>query len=186
MVSHVRRELSPTHAQRRAELATDIVGAAYLRGDFVLSSGVRSNYYLDKYLFETKPTILRRLGTELAELLPDGVDRLAGPELGAVALTAAVSLESGVPFVIARKATKGYGTSRLVEGELFPGERVVVIEDVISTGTQAIRAADQVVSTGARVVGILGVIDRDQGGPQNIAAAGYGFRALFTRKEMGI
>lgn len=92
---------------RREELARDIVSAGYLRGDFLLSSGARSSFYFDKYLFETKPTILRRTASLLAERVPAGADRLAGPELGAVPLAAAVSLATGLPFVIIRKASKG-------------------------------------------------------------------------------
>lgn len=172
--------------QRLRELARDIAGAAYLRGDFVLSSGTRSNYYFDKYLFETKPNILRRVSSLLTELIPDDVDRLAGPELGAVALATALSLESGLPFVIVRKGGKDYGTSRLVEGELYKRERVLVVEDVISTGAQAIGAAQRLQAAGAKVTGIIAVIDREQGGPENIAAAGHHFDALFRRSELDL
>lgn len=172
--------------RRLAELARDVVGAAYLRGDFVLSSGARSQYYFDKYLFETKPGILRRLASFLAELVPPNVDRIAGTELGAVALATALSLETGLPFVIARKGSKAYSTARLVEGELYPGERVVVVEDVISTGAQAIRAAERIVDLGASVVGILAVIDREQGGPEAISAAGFTLTTLFTRSGVGL
>ena len=172
--------------RRLAELARDVVGAAYLRGDFVLSSGARSNYYFDKYLFETKPGILRGLAHFLAELVPPQTDRIAGTELGAVALATALSLETGLPFVIARKGTKAYSTSRMVEGEIYPGDRVVVVEDVISTGAQAIRAADRVKDVGASVLGILAIIDREQGGPEAISAAGYTLTTLFNRKDLGI
>jgi orotate phosphoribosyltransferase len=172
--------------RRLAELARDVVGAAYLRGDFVLSSGARSNYYFDKYLFETKPGILRRLATFMAELVPQQTDRIAGTELGAVALATALSLETGLPFVIARKGTKAYSTAKLVEGEVYPGERVLVVEDVISTGAQAIRAADRLVEVGAQVLGILAVIDREQGGPETISAAGYTLTTLFRRSQLGL
>lgn len=171
---------------RREELARDLVGAAYLRGDFVLSSGRRSNYYFDKYRFETKPTILRRVAALLGEYVPGTVDRLAGPELGAVALATAVSLETGIPFVILRKAAKGYGSDRLVEGEVHAGERILVVEDVVTTGAQAIAGANQVRRLGASVEGILAVLDREEGGASNVAAAGYAFQALFTRKELGL
>ena len=177
---------SQNRTQRMEELARDIAGAAYLRGDFVLSSGVRSNYYFDKYLFETKPSILRRVSSLLLDLIPPGVDRIAGPQLGAVALAAGLSLESGLPFVIVRSQGKSYGTSRLVEGELYPGENVLVIEDVISTGAQAISAAERVEEAGAKVTGIVGVIDREQGGAQNIEAQGYRFASLFTRSDLGV
>lgn len=173
-------------AVRREELARDIVSAAYLRGDFLLSSGARSNFYFDKYLFETKPTVLRRIASLLAERIPASVDRLAGPELGAVALATAVSLATGLPFVIIRKTSKDHATSKLVEGEVHPGERVLIIEDVISTAAQAIRAARQVTQLGADVTGILGVVDREQGGAANIAAAGYHFDALFRLSELNI
>ena len=171
---------------RLAELARDVVGAAYLRGDFVLSSGARSNYYFDKYLFETKPGILRRLASFLAELVPPQTDRIAGTELGAVALATAVSLETGLPFVIARKGTKAYSTAKMVEGEIYPGDRIAVVEDVISTGAQAIRAADRISEVGADVVGIVAVIDRDQGGPEAISAAGYTLTTLFRRSQLGL
>jgi orotate phosphoribosyltransferase len=175
------------HRERRLkELARDVVGAAYLRGDFVLSSGARSNYYFDKYLFETKPGILRRIASFLAELVPPGTDRIAGTELGAVALATALSLETGLPFVIARKGTKAYSTARLVEGEIYPGDRVVVVEDVISTGAQGIRAANSLVQVGAQVLGILAVIDREQGGPEAISAAGFSLTTLFSRSELAL
>src|SRR5262245_17082833 len=116
-------ELIRPREERLAELGRDVASAALLRGDFVLSSGARSNYYFDKYLFETRPGILRRLAEFLAELIPPTVDRIAGPELGAVALAAAVSLHTGLPFVIVKRDPKGYGTDHLVEGELFPGDK---------------------------------------------------------------
>jgi len=179
-------QIAASRQQRLAELGRDLLSAAYLQGDFVLSSGVKSRYYFDKYLFETKPGILRRLASFLAEMVPPQTDRLAGPELGAVALATAVSLETGLPFVIVKKEQKGYATSKLVEGELYPGERVVVVEDVLTTGAQAIRAAQQVARAGAQVLAILGVIDREQGAPENIAAAGFEARALFRRSDLGL
>jgi orotate phosphoribosyltransferase len=177
--------VEPAPAQR-AELARDLVQAAYIRGDFVLSSGGRSEFYLDKYLFETRPAILRRLAVQLAERLPEGIDRLAGPELGAVALVTALSLETGIPFVIVRKEAKGYGTSRLVEGQLNQGERVLIVEDVISTGAEALKAADKVSRAGAEILGILAVVDREQGGTANITAAGYEVDALFRLSDLPV
>lgn len=169
-----------------AELANDVASAAYLRGDFVLSSGERSSFYFDKYLFETKPTILRRAVRFLAEMVPERVDRLAGPELGAVALAAALSLETGIPFVIVRKSAKTYGTSVLVEGELHRGERVLIIEDVVSTAAEALRAARTVERSGGVVSGIVAVIDREQGGAERISEAGYPYSALFRLRDFRI
>lgn len=177
----------PSDRERRlAELGRDIVDVAYLTGEFVLSSGERSSYYLDKYQFETRPGLLRRLAAFLAELLPAGTDRIAGPELGAVPLATALSLETGLPFVIVRRDAKSYSTGRSIEGEIHPGERVSVVEDVITTGGQAISAANRIAETGAHVHGILAVVDREEGGREAIAAAGYSLAALFTRRQLGI
>ena len=176
----------PSRDQKLAELASDLMSAAYLRGDFVLSSGVRSQYYVDKYLFETKPGILRRVAAFMAEMLPSHTDRLAGPELGAVALTTAVSLETGIPFSIVKKHSKDYATRKMIEGELYSDDKVVVIEDILTTGRAAIQAANQVRQMGAHVLKIIAVIDREQGAPQNIASAGYKPESLFRRRDLRI
>jgi len=180
-----RQRLQQTPAERLRELGRDIMSAAYLRGDFVLSSGARSSYYFDKYLFETRPSILRRVATALADMISPDTDRIAGPELGGVALATALSLETGLPFVIVKKEVKAYGTARLVEGELHPGDRITVVEDVITTGAQAIHAARQVVNAGGKVLAVIGVIDREQGGAEQIATAGFHFDALFRRADLG-
>jgi orotate phosphoribosyltransferase len=167
-------------------LGRDVLAASLLRGDFLLSSGKRSPYYLDKYLFETRPEILGRLAAAMAARLPAGVDRIVGTELGAVALATALSLETGLPFVIARKGTKEYSTAKTIEGAYQPGERVVVVEDVITTGAQAIKAAERMREAGVEVLGILAVIDREEGGREGIEAAGLRLDALFTRTGLGI
>jgi orotate phosphoribosyltransferase len=173
-------------AARLAELGRDLVAAAYLEGDFVLSSGRRSRYYFDKYLFETKPWLLGRVAELLAESLPAETDRLAGPELGAVALAAAVSLRTGLPFVIVKKQSKDYATRRTIEGELVAGERIVVVEDILTTGAAAVRAADTIREAGAHVLKILAVVDREEGAAQTIAAAGYEYEPLFRRSDLGV
>ena len=130
---------------KREELAAAIREHAYLEGDFVLRSGRRSSYYLDKYRFETRPDLLAALGDHIAATVaehePDAV-RLAGPELGAVALAAAASLSSGLPFLIVRKAAKEYGTANRLEGLYEPGERICLVEDVVTSGGAAVEALD--------------------------------------------
>jgi orotate phosphoribosyltransferase len=168
----------------RAQLAADVAKAALLRGDFVLSSGRRSAYYLDKYRFETDPALLRRIARGLARLLDGRIDRLAGPELGAVALVTALSLETDIPFVIVRRAAKDHGGSREIEGTIHPGDRVAVVEDVITTGGQALAAADRLMATGATVAAILAVVDREEGGSEAIRAAGHDFRPLLTKGDL--
>ena len=168
----------------RDQLARDLVSVAYLEGDFLLRSGKRSRYYFDKYLFETVPSILRRLGEELATLVPGGTQRLAAPELGAVLLGGAVSMVTDIPLVLVRKGEKGYGTSKLLEGRLEPGERVAVIEDVLTTGGEAINAVGKLRDAGAEVLGLIAVLDREEGAAENLAAAGIPFRPLYRRSDL--
>ena len=175
-----------TRERRLAELGQDLVHAAYLRGSFVLRSGRTSNYYFDKYLFETKPSILRRLAIFMAEQVPPGIDRIAGPELGAVALATALSLELGLPFVIVKKQQKSYATERLIEGEIYPGERILLLEDVMTTGSQAIESGAVLRNAGVTVTDVLVVIDREEGAAQNLAAEGYQLRALFRRRDLDL
>lgn len=165
-------------------LARSLVDAAYLKGDFLLRSGRRSDVYFDKYLFETRPTILRVLGTELATMVPDGVDRLAAPELGAVLLGGAVMLETELPLVIVRKEEKEYGTSKNIEGQLDAGERVCLIEDVLTTGGEAIKAAEKLRAAGAQVVKLIAVLDREEGAAEAIAAAGLDYEPLFRKSDL--
>jgi orotate phosphoribosyltransferase len=167
-------------------LGRDIAAVSLLRGDFVLSSGARSSYYLDKYLFETRPDILRRIAAAFVPHVPADTDRIAGTELGAVALATALSLATDLPFVIARKAGKGYSTEKLVEGELLAGERLVLVEDVITSGAQALRAAERLRDAGGTVTRILGVIDREEGGQAAVDAAGLTLISLFTRTSLGL
>jgi orotate phosphoribosyltransferase len=167
-------------------LGQALVKAAYLEGDFLLSSGQRSRYYLDKYRFSTDPKLLGPIAQGLADLLPEGLEMLAGVELGAVPLVAAVSLVTGLPFVIVRKAAKEYGTSKLIEGVLKPGARVALIEDVLTTAGQAIRAAHLLTDLGAKVERVVYVVDREQGADANIRAAGFEPAALFTKTSLGI
>ena len=134
-----------------AELRGALREHAYLEGDFVLRSGRRSRYYLDKYRFETRPDLLRPIGERLAaairEHAPDA-KLIAGPELGAVALATAASLESGLPFLIVRKESKGYGTDNRIEGAFEAGERVCLVEDVVTSGGAAVMAVQALRAAG--------------------------------------
>jgi orotate phosphoribosyltransferase len=173
----------------RSELARRVSERALLHGDFVLRSGKRSSVYLDKYRFETDPALLGPIGEALGEEIARGArapDRLAGPELGAVPLAAAAALATGIPFLIVRKATKDYGTEGRIEGVYAAGERVLVVEDVVTTGgaliaaIEALRAADLVVETA------LCVLDREEGGNEALAALGVHLAPLFRRADLGM
>jgi orotate phosphoribosyltransferase len=166
------------------DLASRVRESALLEGDFVLSSGRRSRYYVDKYLFSTEPGLLRDLAREISERLPDGAQRLAGVELGGVPLVAAVSLRSGLPYSIVRKAAKGYGTGRRIEGYTPSRKRVALIEDVVTTGTQVLAGAEALEEAGAEVLGIVAVLDRREEVAPGLG--GYPFEALLRMEDLGI
>jgi orotate phosphoribosyltransferase len=170
-----------------AELKVALREAAYLEGDFVLRSGKRSRYYLDKYRFETRPDLLAALGERLAGAVsafePEAV-RLAGPELGAVALAAAASLASGLPFLIVRKAAKEYGTAKRVEGVYEEGECVCLVEDVVTSGGALLDSVDALREAGLTVRTAVCVVDREEGGPDELARRGVRLRAIFRAKEL--
>jgi len=169
----------------KQELARRIKAVAYLEGDFLLRSGRRSKYYMDKYLFETQPDILTELGRLFAEKAADA-DRIAGAELGGVALAAAAAMASGKPFIIVRNAKKDYGTSKMMEGKLEKGERILLVEDIATTGGQVLEAAKVLTEAGATVTKIVCTIDRQEGARENIEGAGYKFEALLTKADLGL
>jgi orotate phosphoribosyltransferase len=171
----------------REQLARALREAAYLEGDFVLRSGRRSTYYLDKYRFETRPDLLRALGDAIAaEVLvhEPGAARLAGPELGAVALAAVGSLASGLPFLIVRSQAKGYGTANRIEGVFEPGELVCLVEDVVTAGGAALEAVSALREAGLEVRTALCVVDREEGGHDALARHAVRLRPLFRASEL--
>jgi orotate phosphoribosyltransferase len=169
------------------ELLGAIREHAYLEGDFVLRSGRRSTYYLDKYRFETRPELLaplaERIAAKVAEVEPDAV-RLAGPELGAVALAAATSLRAGLPFLIVRKAGKGYGTDNRLEGAFEEGDCVCLIEDVVTSGGAAVGAVEALRAEGLVCRKALCVVDREEGGVDALARHAVRLRPLFRAQEL--
>jgi orotate phosphoribosyltransferase len=168
-----------------SELARRIKEAAYLEGDFILRSGKRSKYYLDKYLFETQPDILAELGRRLAAFAED-VEVIAGPELGAVALAAATSMASGKPFTLVRKQAKDYGTSKQIEGAPVAGRNVLMVEDIGTTAGAALEAAQALTAAGANIKRIVFAVDRMEGARENVEAAGHEFHAVLTKEDLGI
>lgn len=170
----------------REQLAKRIAEVALLHGDFTLRSGRKSKYYLDKYLFSTQPDVLRELGTMFAAAVTPEVTKLAGAELGGIPLVTAASLASGKPCVFIRNQKKDYGTAKQLEGKLGPDDRVMLVEDVCTSGGQVLEAAKVIEATGAKVVKIVGTIDRQEGAREAIEAAGYAFEALFTKSELGV
>lgn len=176
----------------KAELGKLLLSVSYLEGDFVLRSGKRSKYYLDKYLFETDPASLKGIVSAMAQLIRARLDagavydRLAAPELGAVSLGAGLSLELGIPFLIVRKNAKEYGTTKAMEGLWRPGERVAVIEDIVTSGGASLQAVDVLRAAGLVVDDLFCVVDREEGGRENAAASKVCLHPLFTSSELGI
>jgi orotate phosphoribosyltransferase len=170
-----------------AALLTALREHAYLEGDFVLRSGKHSRYYLDKYRFETVPDLLEALGARLAAKIanvePDAA-RLAGPELGAVALAAAASLSSRLPFLIVRGEAKAYGTANRLEGAFSAGELVVLIEDVITSGGAAAGAVRALRQAGLQCRTAICVIDREEGGVDTLARLGVRLHPLFRAAQV--
>ena len=169
---------------KKKRLAKRVYDTSHLTGEFLLRSGATSNEYFDKYRFESRPKLLKKLARGLAELLPKRADGLAGLELGGVPLATALSMETGLPAYYVRKEAKTHGTCNLVEGGEFQGKRLVVVEDVITSGGQVIESTNELVKLGAEIACVLCVVDREAGGRDNIAKAGYELRALFTMTEL--
>jgi len=168
------------------QLIERIVDTALLRGEFTLRSGRKSSYYLDKYLFETEPDILAALGERFATFVDDSVDRVAGAELGGIPLVAATAMACGRPMVLIRNQKKEYGTAKQLEGKLEASDRVLIVEDVATTGGQVLEAAAVLKQAGAEVTAIVAVIDRQEGAREHIEGAGYRFEALLTKGDLGI
>ena len=168
-------------------LAASLKEHAYLEGDFVLRSGKRSSYYLDKYRFETRPELLRPLGERIAAVVREHASdatRLAGPELGAVALAASASLASGLPFLIVRKAAKEYGTTKRIEGVFEPGECVCVVEDVVTSGGALLESVEALREAGLVVHTAVCVVDRGEGGADALARHAVRLRPLFRAGDL--
>lgn len=177
----------------REQMAHLIADACVLRGTFTLRSGRTSSYYVDKYLFSTRPEVLAPLGQLFGQTIQRvaadarvHVQRLAGAELGGIPLVTVASIATGLPAIFVRNAKKDYGTAKRLEGKLAKGDCVVFVEDVATTGGQALEAVKVLQDEGARVLAVIATIDRQEGARANIEAAGIRFEALFTKAELGI
>ncbi len=170
----------------RTALAHRIAETALLRGTFTLRSGRTSTFYLDKYLFSTQADVLQALGSMFAQHIAPGTTRLAGAELGGIPLVTTACMATGLPCVFIRNQKKEYGTAKQLEGVLNPGDKVTIVEDVATTGGQALEAAKVIRAQGAQVLRILATIDRLEGARQNIERESIQFHALFTVRDLGV
>jgi orotate phosphoribosyltransferase len=151
-------------------------------GEFELSHGGTSEYYVDKYVFETEPDCLEAIAAAFAARL-DG-ETIAGVALGAVPLAATTSVAADRPYVIVRKETKGYGTGNRIEGSVPTDEPVVVLEDIATTGTSALSAVEALREAGATVERVMVVVDREEGAAEQLAEHDVELEALVTASEL--
>lgn len=168
----------------RQELAAAIYKASHVEGQFRLRSGITSHQYFDQYQFESDPHLLRAVGEALIALIPPETEVFAGLELGGVPIATVLGQLTGLSVVFVRRTAKEYGTCRLAEGGPISGRRLLIVEDVVTSGGQIIESARALRALGGRVEAALCVIDRESGGLDALAADGIDLRSLFRMTEL--
>ena len=170
----------------KAELARQLKATSFLTGQYRLRSGEKTQFYVDKYRFESDPILLNAITDELEKLLPESFEKLAGLELGGIPLATALSLRTGKKCLYVRKVPKTHGTCNLVEGGFSAGEIVTVIEDVITTAGQVCASVEQMRQLGLVVPYVVCVIDRRHGGRENLEKIGCSLSSVFSLDELKI
>ena len=156
-------------------------------GEFTLASGAKSNYYIDIKKASTNPNVLYLISQLMAERMQiENIrpDRIAGVVLGSVPIAAALSMATGIPYIMVRKEKKDHGTQKLIEGDLLPGETVLVVEDVITTAGSCMKAIETLRENGAKVEYLMSVIDRESGGRENLTGMGISLYSLVKGSEL--
>src|SRR5271156_7069834 len=165
-------------------LAKRIYDTAHLTGDFTLRSGAKSTEYFDKYLFEADPDLLKHIASAMVELVPSGIDALAGLEMGGIPIATMLSQLTGLPLLFVRKKAKEYGTCKIAEGGQVRGRKLLIVEDVVTVGGAILDAAKALREEGAELGAVVCVIDRESGGPANLAKSDLILTSLFTMSEL--
>jgi orotate phosphoribosyltransferase len=165
-------------------LARRIYDTAHITGEFLLRSGATSNEYFDKYLFEANPALLKDIATAMVSLVPPGIDALAGLEMGGIPLATMLSQLTGLPLLFVRKKAKEYGTCKIAEGGQVKDRKLLIVEDVVTSGGAILDAAKALRAEGALLAQVVCVIDRQSGGAANLAHADLILRPLFTMSEL--
>lgn len=168
----------------KLELARVINEKAKIHGDFLLRSGARSNVYFDKYRFEADPVVLRAIASLMQPLVPAGTQALAGLEMGGIPVATMLSQLTGLPTRFVRKQAKEYGTCQIAEGGDLKGWKILLVEDVITSGGAVIDAANALRPFGAELLGVVCVIDRESSGRENLAKIGLPLWPVLTRSEI--
>jgi orotate phosphoribosyltransferase len=168
----------------RRELARRIWDVSHVTGSFQLRSGIESNEYFDKYRFESDPVLLRDVCAALVPLIPNTTQVLAGLELGGIPIATVLGQASGLPVTFVRRVAKEYGTCRVAEGHEVTGRHVLVVEDVVTSGGQVIKSAEDLRRLGATVHSAVCVVDRQAKGRSLLQASGIELIALFTATQL--
>jgi orotate phosphoribosyltransferase len=173
------------HADDLRGLARDIDRRSRLHGEFTLRSGATATQYFDKFQFESDPVLLRRIAGAMVPLIPAGTDVLAGLEMGGIPVVTALSAASGLPAVFVRKQAKAYGTQKFAEGPDVRDARVLVVEDVVTSGGQIVLSTQDLRGIGAVVTQAFCVIDRRAPGQRALEEAGIELVSLLTAADLG-
>lgn len=168
----------------KKQLSQKIYEVSHLTGSFLLRSGITSSEYFDKYQFSARPELLKSIAEQLTPLIPKEIDYLAGLEMGAIPIATALSLATGIPVVFVRKEAKSYGTCKFAEGPSVAGKRLLVIEDVITSGGQLIESTRDLRAEGAKIEQALCVILRNSESLSKLSAEGIQLQYLFTKDDL--
>lgn len=166
------------------ELARLIYEKAYITGEFLLRSGQISHEYFDKYQFEAEPQLLSEIASAINNRIEERFDGLAALEMGGIPIATAISMINKLPMVFVRKKAKEYGTRRIAEGMDIKGKNLLVVEDVVTSGGQIILSVEELRKVGANIKTAVCVIDREQGGKENLSKVGIELISLFTMSEI--
>ncbi|MBD2453153.1 orotate phosphoribosyltransferase [Nostoc sp. FACHB-87] len=167
----------------KSELAKQIYAVSHLSGSFQLRSGKISSEYFDKYQFAADPTLIDAIARQMVRLIPRDTEVLAGLELGAISIVTLLSHYSGLPTAFVRKEAKKYGTARLVEGAKISDRKVLIVEDVVTSGGQIVISANQMRQLGAQIDYALCVIDREEGAFDKLLAEDITLLSLLKRHD---
>ncbi len=168
----------------KSVLARQLYDISHITGEFLLRSGATSNEYFDKYLFESKPELLSEIADQFQQILPVDFNLLAGLEMGGIPIATILSLRTGKPVVFVRKQAKKYGTCKLAEGADIEGKKLLIVEDVVTSGGQIVISTNQLRKRGAIIENAICVIDRQAGGAKALADNGIALHPLFTMSQL--
>ena len=164
----------------KQQLAAEIYKASYFKGEFLLRSGKISSEYFDKYQFESDPKLLDKICDFMLELLPDDYDMLGALEMGGIPLATLLSVKTGKPVLFIRKKAKEYGTRRFAEGSEYEDKKILIVEDVVTSGGQIILSAKDLRETGGIISQAVCVIDRESAGIEALNENNIKLNSLFT------